>query len=66
GGQGTAAPQAPVLSAAMVLRHSFGRDDHAARIERAVAQALADGVRSADLDGSDNCEAIGAAVRDKL
>ena len=36
----------------MMLRHSFGREDDAARIERAVAAALADGVRGGDLGGS--------------
>ncbi len=57
---------ATVLSAAMMLRHSFGREAEAARIEAAVAGALKDGVRGGDLGGSDNCAAIGAAIRERL
>ena len=65
-GQGKANPMATILSAAMMLRHSFGRESDAVRIENAVSGALADGVRGADLGGSDNCETIGAAVRERL
>jgi len=65
-GQGVANPMATILSAAMMLRHSFGRDEDAARIERAVEAALADGVRGGDLGGEIGCEAIGAAVRERL
>lgn len=50
-GQGRANPMGMILSAAMMLRHSFGRDSDAARIERAVAKALADGVKGSDLPG---------------
>ena len=38
-----------ILSAAMLLRHSFGRKDDAARIERAVRSVLAEGYRTADI-----------------
>jgi len=65
-GQGKANPMAAILSAAMMLRHSFGREADAARIETAVAGALADGVRGGDLGGSDGCEAIGDAVLARL
>jgi len=65
-GKGIANPMATVLSAAMMLRHSFGREAEAARIEAAVAGALKDGVRGGDLGGSDNCAAIGAAIRERL
>ncbi len=65
-GKGIANPMATVLSAAMMLRHSFGREEEAARIEAAVASALKDGVRGGDLGGSDNCAAIGAAIRERL
>ncbi|MGN6497292.1 MAG: 3-isopropylmalate dehydrogenase, partial [Tsuneonella sp.] len=41
-GQGKANPLAMILSAAMMLRHSFAREAEAARIEAAVAQTLAD------------------------
>ncbi len=65
-GQGKANPMATILSAAMMLRHSFGLSDEAARIERAVAQALADGITGADLGGEHGCEAIGSAVCERL
>ncbi|RIV78214.1 3-isopropylmalate dehydrogenase [Pelagerythrobacter aerophilus] len=59
-------PMATILSAAMMLRHSFGREAEAARIETAVAKALADGVRGADLGGDAGTEAVGAAVLERL
>ncbi|MEM9310581.1 MAG: 3-isopropylmalate dehydrogenase [Pseudomonadota bacterium] len=65
-GQGKANPMATILSAAMMLRHSFGLEAEAARVESAVGRALADGVRGLDLGGEAGCEAIGAAVRDRL
>ena len=51
-GQGVANPLAMLLSAAMLLRHGLQREHDAARIERAVEQALADGLRTPDLGGS--------------
>jgi 3-isopropylmalate dehydrogenase len=57
---------ATILSAAMMLRHSLGREREAARIEAAVEAALADGIRGADLGGQQGCEDIGAAVRERL
>ncbi|MGV2495704.1 3-isopropylmalate dehydrogenase [Pelagerythrobacter aerophilus] len=65
-GHGKANPMATILSAAMMLRHSFGREAEAARIETAVAKALADGVRGADLGGDAGTEAVGAAVLERL
>lgn len=65
-GQGKANPMAAILSAAMMLRHSFGREAEAARIEAAVAQALADGVRGGDLGGRAGTTAIGDAVLERL
>ncbi len=61
-GQGRANPLATILSAAMLLRHSFGAEAAAARIETAVAAALAAGHRTADLGGSDTTRAMGDAV----
>ncbi len=52
-GQGKANPIACILSFAMALRYSFDLGIEAARIERAVEQVLADGVRTADLMGPD-------------
>ncbi|GMN03736.1 3-isopropylmalate dehydrogenase [Erythrobacter sp. MTPC3] len=65
-GQGKANPMATILSAAMMLRHSFGREAEAARIENAVESALADGIRGGDLGGTHGCEEIGAAVLKRL
>ena len=65
-GQGKANPMATILSAAMMLRHSFGREVEAARIEAAVARALADGILGGDLGGSHGTAAIGAGVRERL
>jgi len=65
-GRGVANPMATVLSAAMMLRHSFGREAEAARVEAAVARALADGVRGADLGGSATTAEIGDAIIARL
>ena len=48
-GKGIANPIAEILSAAMMLRHSFGLDDAADGIENAVAATLDGGVRTADI-----------------
>lgn len=65
-GKGIANPMATMLSAAMMLRHSFGREKDAARIEQAVERTLSDGILGRDLGGDHGCEAIGAAVRERL
>lgn len=65
-GQGTANPMATILSTAMMLRHSFGMEEEAVRIEGAVARALKDGVCGGDLGGNLGCEAIGQAVCERL
>ena len=65
-GKGLANPMATILSAAMLLRHSLGLEEQAARIEAAVAAALAAGVRGADLGGSHGTAAIGQAVLERL
>jgi len=48
-GRDIADPIGTILSAAMLLRTSLGRADVAEAIEAAVAHALADGWRTADL-----------------
>ncbi|QIW16688.1 3-isopropylmalate dehydrogenase [Pasteurellaceae bacterium RH1A] len=48
-GKNIANPIAQILSAAMMLRYSFGLEDAARAIEAAVQKALADGHRTADL-----------------
>ncbi|MEE4199950.1 3-isopropylmalate dehydrogenase [Erythrobacter sp.] len=65
-GRGEANPMATILSAAMMLRQSFGREEQAERIERAVAGALADGVLGRDLGGAHGTAAIGDAVLERL
>ena len=61
-GQGRANPLATILSAAMMLRHSLGLPEAAARIERAVAAALAGGARTGDLGGRLGTVAMGDRV----
>ncbi len=64
-GQGIANPLATILSAALLLRHSLGLEEEAAKIEAAVDQALADGARSRDLGGGEqvlSTEAMGDVV----
>jgi 3-isopropylmalate dehydrogenase len=52
-GQGVANPLGAILSAAMLLRHSFSLPAEAASIERAVREALAAGHFTRDLAGRD-------------
>src|SRR5581483_3653485 len=48
-GKNLANPIAQILSAALMLRHSFGLNDAAAAIENAVGQAIASGLRTGDI-----------------
>ena len=48
-GKNVANPLATILSAAMMLRYTFGQEEAATRIERAVRKVLADGYRTADI-----------------
>lgn len=48
-GQGVANPLATILSAAMLLRYSFGLEEAAQRVENAVKKVLAQGYRTGDL-----------------
>jgi 3-isopropylmalate dehydrogenase len=48
-GKGIANPLATILAGAMLMRHSLGREDAAIKIESAVRQVLADGLRTADI-----------------
>ena len=48
-GKGIANPMAQMLSFAMMLRHSFGREEDAQLIERTCAGVLAQGLATADL-----------------
>ncbi len=48
-GQNIANPLATILSAAMMLRYSFGMTEEADAIENAVSKALEDGLRTGDI-----------------
>jgi 3-isopropylmalate dehydrogenase len=48
-GRGIANPIAQILSAALMLRHSFAEEPAAAAIEKAVRAAIDDGYRTADI-----------------
>jgi 3-isopropylmalate dehydrogenase len=65
-GKNIANPLAAILSAAMMLRHSFDMEEHAKRIENAVRKVLAEGYRTADImqDGAKKVgtDAMGDAV----
>ncbi len=50
-GQGIANPIGTILSAAMMLRHSFGLESEACAVEEAVNATLSAGARTADLGG---------------
>jgi 3-isopropylmalate dehydrogenase len=65
-GQGRANPMAMILSLAMMLRHSFGREADARQVEGAIEGALADGIRGADLGGTAGTAEIGDAVLARL
>ena len=69
-GKGIANPLATILSAAMMLRFSLNQEAAALRIERAVSQVLADGLRTADIatEGTQTVktQAMGDAVRARL
>lgn len=65
-GKDLANPMATILSAAMMLRYTFGLEQYAERIERAVKSVLADGPRTGDIwrDGKERTgtKGIGDAV----
>ena len=48
-GRDLANPLATILSAAMMLRYTFNKDEWAYRIENAVKSVLAQGLRTADI-----------------
>jgi 3-isopropylmalate dehydrogenase len=64
-GTGKANPLAMILSAALMLRHGFGREDAASALESAVDTALARGLRTADLGGdATTAEATEAVMKE--
>ena len=58
-GQNIANPCGAILSIALLLRHSLGLADAADAVDLAVRQALASGVRTADLAGTGGVESVG-------
>jgi 3-isopropylmalate dehydrogenase len=60
-GKGIANPIAEILSAAMMLRYSFGMDAAAEAIDNAVAATLEKGILTADLT-NDKSKAVGTAA----
>ena len=60
-GQDVANPLATILSAAMMLRYTFGEEEAAARIERAVGRVLARGMRTRDI-ASPHSDVLGTAA----
>ena len=48
-GKGIANPCAQILSAALMLRHSFGRNDLATKLETAVKKTVTSGTRTGDI-----------------
>ena len=69
-GKNMANPMATILSAAMMLRHSFELEPEAASIEAAVSSVLADGYRTGDImePGMNkiSCTQAGEIIRKKI
>ena len=69
-GEGKANPIAMILSAAMMLRLSFGLEREAEAVEHAVRAALASGLRTADIAGAGgtlvSTQELGAAIEKAL
>jgi 3-isopropylmalate dehydrogenase len=66
-GKGIANPVGTILSAALLLRHSLGLRREADAVERAVARAIADGWRTADLaSNASSTREMGTAIRDRI
>jgi 3-isopropylmalate dehydrogenase len=61
-GQAKANPIACILSFAMALRYSFDAGEAADRLERAVEQVLAQGLRTPDLIGPEGGAAVGTSA----
>jgi 3-isopropylmalate dehydrogenase len=61
-GQGIANPAGMILSAAMMLRLSFGMESEALAIEQAVDKVIGNGVRTRDLGGDATTSSFGDAV----
>ncbi|MCD8508876.1 MAG: 3-isopropylmalate dehydrogenase [Bacillus sp. (in: Bacteria)] len=65
-GLGVANPLAMILSAAMMLKHSFRMEDEANLVESAVAAVLEDGYHTADLNVLGYAQKVGTARMTEL
>ncbi len=65
-GKGIANPLGTILSAAMMLRHSFGLEQEAAAVEAAVIKVIDSGLRPQDLKGTASTDELGKAVLQAL
>jgi 3-isopropylmalate dehydrogenase len=65
-GKGIANPLAQILSAAMMLRYSFGREDAADAIDRAVEKTLERGIRTGDIATGGETPVTTAAMGDAI
>jgi 3-isopropylmalate dehydrogenase len=65
-GQGIANPIGSILSAALLLRYSFGLETEAAAIEAAVESVIADSELTRDLSGTASTQSITDAVLSRL
>lgn len=62
-GKGIANPIGAILSAALMLRYSFGMEEEAEAIEEAVNATLQAGISTGDLGGKATTKQLGEAVR---
>ncbi|KAF2184128.1 3-isopropylmalate dehydrogenase [Zopfia rhizophila CBS 207.26] len=65
-GQGIANPIGAILSAALMLRYSFGMEEEAKAIEDAVNMTLDSGLKTKDMSGSASTKEMGNAIREYL
>lgn len=65
-GQGVANPIGAILSAALMLRYSFGMEEEAAAVEKAVNMTFDGGLRTLDMKGTASTSEMGSAVRANL
>ncbi|MFQ6365447.1 3-isopropylmalate dehydrogenase [Lactococcus lactis] len=61
-GKGIANPVSMILSVALMLRESFGQEEGAAMIEKAVTQTFTDGILTKDLGGTATTEEMTEAI----
>ncbi|HET6645405.1 MAG TPA: 3-isopropylmalate dehydrogenase [Fimbriimonadales bacterium] len=65
-GMGIANPLATILSAAMLLKYSAGKEAEASAVENAVERALGEGFLTRDLGGDASTSEMGRAVIERL